>query len=261
MERLRPVWFGLTAVLLALAAVEAVVLYGIIDAQDAVGVDLVYFRSVAERWLDTGIYYTADQLSGPFEVETLVTNLYPPHALYLFVPFTVLPAVVWWIIPLTIIGYVVWWCRPAMWSWPILALIVLFPKTPNQIIFGNTDMWIAAFIAGGVRWAWPATLVTIKPSLLFFAVIGIRSRSWWIAAAVLAVLSLPLIGLWLQYPTVMMNSSAKFWYSFGNLPFFVLPVVAWLTSRRRGAVGLVPWAVRLLGGRDVDEATAQGVLA
>ena len=32
--------------------------------------------------------------------------------------------------------------------WPILALIVLFPKTPGQILFGNTDMWIAAAIAG-----------------------------------------------------------------------------------------------------------------
>lgn len=247
--------------LLALAAVEAVVLFGIIDAQDAVGVDLEYFRFVAQRWLDTGVYYTPDQLNGPYEVETLVTNLYPPHALYLFVPFTVLPSILWWAIPLAVIGYVVWWCRPAMWAWPLLALIVLFPKTLNQIIYGNTDMWIAAFIAGGVRWAWPATLVTIKPSLLFFAVIGIRSRSWWIAAAVLALLSLPLIGLWMLYPTVMLNSSAKFWYSFGNLPFFVLPLVAWMTSRRRGSEGLLPWATRLLGGRAVPDMDPHGVPA
>jgi hypothetical protein len=246
MERLRPVWFGLTAVLLALAAVEAVVLFRIIDEQDAVGVDLEYFLFVAQRWLDTGVYYTADQLAGPFQVETLVTNLYPPHALYLFVPFTVLPALLWWAVPLAVIAYVVCWCRPAMWSWPILALIVLFPKTLNQVIYGNTDMWIAAFIAGGVRWAWPATLVTIKPSLLFFAVIGIRSRSWWVAAGILALLSLPLIGLWLQYPTVMLNSSARFWYSFGNLPFFVLPLVAWMGSRRRGDGPLASWALGLL---------------
>ena len=231
-ERLRPVWLGLTVVLLALAAVEAVVLFRIIDEQDAVGVDLAYFQSIAQRWLDTGVWYTADQLSGPFQVETLVTNLYPPHALYLFVPFLVLPAILWWIIPLTLIAYVVGWCRPAPWAWPILAAIVLFPKTLNQIIYGNTDMWIAAFIAGGVRWAWPATLVTIKPSLVFFAAIGIGKRSWWIAAGVLALLSLPLIGLWLQYPTVMLNSSARFWYSFGNLPFFVMPLLAWVASRR-----------------------------
>ncbi|HEX6868041.1 MAG TPA: hypothetical protein VF119_04500 [Candidatus Limnocylindrales bacterium] len=246
-ERLRPVWVGLTVVILALAAIEAVVLFQVIDDQDAVGVDLVYFRSIAQRWLDTGVWYTADQLAGPYQVETLVTNLYPPHALYLFVPFLALPAILWWVVPLGTIAYVVWWCRPAAWAWPIFAAIVLFPKTLNQIIYGNTDMWIAAFIAGGVRWAWPATLVTIKPSLLFFAAIGILRRSWWIAAFVLAVLSLPLIGLWLQYPTVMLNSSAKFWYSFGNLPFFVLPLVAWIGSTRRGDTPWVPWVHALLG--------------
>ena len=71
--------------------------------------------------------------------------------------------------------------------WPILALIVLFPKTPGQILFGNTDMWVAAAIAGGVRWAWPSVLVTFKPSLAFFALIGIRARSWWIAAGLFAL--------------------------------------------------------------------------
>lgn len=248
-DRLRPVWVGLTIVLVALAAVEAAVLFRVIDDQQAVGVDLDYFRFVAQRWLDTGVFYTDRQLAGPYEVQTLVDNLYPPHALYLFVPFLILPGILWWVVPLSIIGYVVWWCRPAIWAWPILALIVVFPKTFNQIIYGNTDMWIAAFIAGGVRWAWPATLITLKPSLLFFAVIGIRSRSWWIAAVVLAVISLPFIAVWLDYPTAMLNSTAKFWYSFGNLPFFVLPLVAWLTSTRRGDERIVPWAIRLLGGR------------
>jgi hypothetical protein len=245
--RLRPVWVALTVVFVVLAIVETVALYGIIDGQHAVGVDLEYFKFVAQRWLDTGVYYTEAQLSGPFEVETLVTNLYPPHALYLFVPFLFLPSILWWAIPLGLVAYVTWWCRPVAWVWPILALIVLFPKTPNQIIFGNTDMWIAAFIAGGVRWAWPATLITIKPSLLFFAVIGIRARSWWIAAGVLLLLSLPLLPLWLDYPTVMLNSSAKFWYSFGNLPFFVLPIVAWIGSSRRGPEGFWSWTRRLLG--------------
>lgn len=256
-QRLRPVWVGLTIVLLVLAAVEFVVLYGIIDDQQAVGVDLEYFRFVAQRWIDTGVYYTERQLSGPYEVQTLVDNLYPPHALYLFIPFLVLPTLLWWIIPLGLVAWVVWWCRPAVWAWPIIAAILLFPKTPNQIIYGNTDMWIAAFIAAGVRWAWPATLITIKPSLLFFGLIGIRARSWWIAAAVIAVLSLPLLPLWLDYPTAMLNSSAKVWYSFGNLPFFVLPLVAWLTSTRRGPRSIAEWSMGLLrGGETTARASA-----
>jgi hypothetical protein len=246
-DRLRPAWIGLTLVLLVFAAIEFVQLYRVIDDQRAIGVDLEYFRFVAQRWLDTGVFYTDRQLAGPYEVRTLVDNLSPPHALYLFVPFLALPAILWWVIPLALIGGVVWWCRPAPWSWPLLALIVVFPKTFNQILYGNTDMWVAAFIALGVRWSWPATLVSMKPSLLFFALIGICTRGWWVAAAVLALLSLPFIGIWLDYPTAMLHSSAKVWYSFGNLPFFVLPLVAWLASRRRGDEPIQSWAARLLG--------------
>ena len=248
MNHLRPVWVGLTIVILALAAYEAVLLYRVIDGQDAIGTDLHYYQFVAQRWLDTGVFYTDRQLTGPYEVQTLVDNLYPPHALYLFLPFLVLPNLLWWVLPLGVIGYVVWWCRPVAWMWPLLALIILFPKTPNQILYGNTDMWVAAAIAGGVRWAWPSVLVTFKPSLAFFALIGIRARSWWIAAGVLVVVSLPFLGIWLDYPTVMTNSSARFWYSFGNLPFFVLPIAAWLGSSRRGDTSLLAWAAGLLRG-------------
>jgi len=152
-RNLRPLWVGLTIIFLALAAIETVFLYRIIDGQGAIGTDLDYYRFVAQRWLDTGVYYTEHQLTGPYVIQTQVDNLYPPHALYLFVPFLYLPAILWWVIPLAIIGYVVWWCRPVAWMWPVLALIVLFPKTPAQILFGNTDMWVAAAIAGGVRWA------------------------------------------------------------------------------------------------------------
>jgi hypothetical protein len=247
-RRLRPLWVGLTIVLLALAILETLALYRVIDGQGAIGTDLDYYQFVAQRWLDTGTFYTDRQMSGPYEVQTLVDNLYPPHALYLFVPFLVLPDVLWWILPLGLIAYVVWWCRPAAWMWPIIALILLFPKTPNQILYGNTDMWVAAAIAGGVRWAWPSVLVTFKPSLAFFAVIGIRARSWWIAAGLLVLASLPFLGLWLDYPTVMTNSSARFWYSFGNLPFFVLPIVAFLGSGRRGATSPLRWAAALLRG-------------
>jgi len=247
-RHLRPLWVGLTVVILALAAYETVLLYGVIDGQDAIGTDLDYYRFVAQRYVDTGVWFTDRQLNGPYVVQTQVDNLYPPHALYLFVPFLILPDILWWILPLGVIGYVVWWCRPVVWMWPILALIVLFPKTPGQILFGNTDMWVAAAIAGGVRWAWPSVFVTFKPSLVFFALIGIRARSWWIAAGVLALASLPLLPLWLDYPTATRNSNATFWYSFGNLPFFVLPIVAFLGSSRRVTTPPLRWAAALSRG-------------
>jgi len=247
-RRLRPLWVGLTIVILVLAALETVQLFRVIDGQDAIGTDLHYYQFVAQRYVDTGVWFTDRQLSGPYVVQTQVDNLYPPHAIYLFVPFLYLPAILWWIIPLVVIGYVVWWCRPVAAVWPILALIVLFPKTPGQILFGNTDMWVAAAIAGGVRWAWPSVFVTFKPSLAFFALIGIRARSWWIAAGVLALASLPFLPLWLDYPTATSNSSATFWYSFGNLPFFVLPIVAFLGSSRRGSTPILRWTAGLLHG-------------
>ena len=51
----RPLWFGLTVVLLALAVLETVVLYRVIDGQHAIGTDLDYYQLVAQRWLDTGV--------------------------------------------------------------------------------------------------------------------------------------------------------------------------------------------------------------
>ena len=63
-RRLRPLWVGLTVVLLAVAAYETVLLYGVIDAQNAIGTDLDYYQFVEQRWLDTGVFYTDRQLTG-----------------------------------------------------------------------------------------------------------------------------------------------------------------------------------------------------
>ena len=41
-RNLRPLWVGLTIVILALAAIETVFLYRIIDGQGAIGTDLDY---------------------------------------------------------------------------------------------------------------------------------------------------------------------------------------------------------------------------
>jgi hypothetical protein len=251
----RPLWVGLTGMILVAVAAESLYLFRIIADQNAVGLDFHFYQSVARRWVDTGVYYTDAQLAGPFQVRTEVDNLYPPHAIYLFVPFLVLPGLLWWIIPLGIVGYVVWWCLPVAWSWPILAALVLFPKTPGQIIYGNTDIWVTAFIAAGVRWGWPSTLISLKPSLAVFGLLGIRTRAWWVAVVAILILSAPFLALWLEYPTVTRNSSAAWYYSFGNLPFFVLPIVAWFCSSRRDGVPVGRWAGYLLAR---DRRTVKG---
>jgi hypothetical protein len=241
---LRPIWIGITALLVIAIGAETAVLYRIIDDQQAIGADLGFFQSVARRWLDTGIYYTEHQLSGPYVVATNVDNLYPPHALFLFAPFVFLPSLLWWAIPLAVIGYVVWWCRPAVWALPILALLVLYPKTPAVFLYGNSDIWAVAFAAGGVRWAWPAALVSFKPSVGFLGIIKIGTRRWWIAAGVLALLNIPFFGLWLNYPTVLLNSDTDIGRALSDVPFFLLPVVAWLVSTRRDT-SMRDWAVKL----------------
>ncbi len=243
---LRPIWIGVTAMLLVAFALESWFLYRVIEDQVAVNVDYKFYVDVGRRWLDTGVYYTDRQLSGPYETQTLVDNLYPPHALYLFLPFLLLPGFLWWVLPLGLMAYVIWWCRPQPWGLAVIAMLLVFPKSPNLIIYGNTDMWVGAAIAAGVRWGWPSVLVSFKPSLIFFGALGMGTRAWWIAAAILVIVSLPFIGLWTLYPTALTHSSSKPWYSFADIPFLLIPIAAWLFSSHRGEVPLTRWAAALL---------------
>lgn len=231
-----PVQVALTVVLLSVALYETAWLWQFLDANRSLGVDHAYYVEIAQRWLDTGVWYTDRQLAGPYETQTLVDNLYPPHALYLFLPFVWLPFALWWLIPLTLVVYALWRLRPRLWSWPILALIIAMPKTPTAILYGNSDLWMLAFATAGILWGWPAVLATFKPSLGFVALIGIHRRSWWLVAVVLALATVPQLPLWLLWPTVIENSSATVEYSLAMLPFVAFPVVARLASTTRPPV-------------------------
>jgi hypothetical protein len=167
-----------------------------IASQDAVGTDHTFYREVGQRWLDTGVYYLPHQLAGPYQVQADVDVLYPPLALLLFVPLVWLPFPLWWIVPGVVVGLTLWKLRPVLWTWPIMAALFAWPRGVSNLIYGNSDMWIATFICGGLLIAWPAVLVVIKPSVIPFALIGSRRRSWWIAAGGLAILSLFMIQLW-----------------------------------------------------------------
>lgn len=197
--------------------------------------DYFFFRSIAERWVDTGALYFPHQLAGPYPNQLQVDNLYPPHALLLFLPLLVVPAPLWWIVPVGITLYVLWWLRPAWWSWPILALLAIWPKTVVALLWGNTDLWVIAFIAAGIRWGWPAILVSIKPIFLPFALVGARSRSFWVLAAALGALGLMMLPLWVEYVGVVRNLSIPAEYSLRAVPSFFLPIAAWLVRQPRAA--------------------------
>lgn len=208
--------------------------------------DFTFYRGAAQHWLDTGAFYLPDQLAGPYFVILDVHVLYPPPALLLFLPFVWLPPVLWWVVPLGVVGYSLWRWRPAMWTWPLLGFIAFWPKTQSAVLLGNTDMWVAAGVAGGLLWGWPAALVVLKPTLALLALVGARQRSWWACWLVLGLVSLLMIPLWVDYLTVVRNSVLPWNYWVNSVPVVLAPVVAWL-GRTTGPVSSAkpiwpPWA-------------------
>ncbi len=197
------------------------------------GRDFVLYRDATARWLASGQFYETYQLAGPYGIAHGAV-LYPPVALLLFAPFTVLPGVLWWLIPIALIAYVLWDLRPSAIGWLVIAACIAWPATLIKLSTGNPVLWIVAAVALGIRFGWPAVLVLVKPTLAPFAVIGIRRRGWWIAAATLGALSVPFWGMWVDWLVVLGNSRGSgIYYSVAELPMLALPIVADITRTRR----------------------------
>jgi hypothetical protein len=128
---------------------------------------------------------------------------------------------------------------------------LIWPNTADSLWAGSSNLWIVAGVAGGLIWGWPAVIVAFKPSFAPFMLIGVRRRSWWIAIAVVAVLSLAMLPEWLRYVTVLENlESPGPVYSLGDLPLLLVPVIAWAARRRRAELmrGIDPLGQTLLSG-------------
>jgi hypothetical protein len=233
----KPLAAGLSIAVLGIAALElaANLSYVLPPGDSFLGMDFLFYRDIAARWVETGAYYLPHQLAGPYPATLMVVNLYPPPALLLFVPFLVLPAILWWVIPISVLVAFVAWCRPAPIAWPFLALVLVWPRTQTAFLFGNTDLWMAAAVAGGLRWGWPAALLVVKPTFLVLAVVGLRRREFWIALAALALISIPMAALWLDYVQAMRNVTIDADYSLGSLPLVIAPLIAWVLRSRPGA--------------------------
>lgn len=190
------------------------------------GIDYALYMTATQRWLDGGAFFHAYQLAGPYPIQ-MGDVLYPPTALLLFVPFTVLPAVLWWAIPLGITAAAIWRLRPAPVAWPFLALCCFWPPFIARLVAGNPVMWVMATVALGffVRWAFVGVL--LKPSLFPFALLGVRHRSWWIALAVAVAVSLPFGAMWFDWAVAVTNSTGGgLLYSLQDVPILLLPVIA-----------------------------------
>jgi hypothetical protein len=113
---------------------------------------------------------------------------YPPHALFLFLPFALLPY---------LSGYLAWNAVSAIFFWwaarPYLprgfpsVLSILSPAALLCLDFGQTGLligglWLLAFQA-----KWPAVaLLTIKPHIGMLSVLSLRSRTNFIRTTILA---------------------------------------------------------------------------
>jgi hypothetical protein len=189
------------------------------------GIDYTLYMDATRRWLDGGTFFQPYQLAGPYQLQ-MGDVLYPPTALWLFIPFALLPALLWWAIPLGVTAAMVWRLRPAPVAWPFLALCCFWPPFVARIVAGNPVMWVMAAVALGFAFRWAFVGVLLKPSLFPFALLGVRSRSWWVALAVVVVASIPFGAMWIDWVKAVTNSSGGLLYSLQDVPILLLPVIA-----------------------------------
>lgn len=193
-----------------------------------VAADFNVLHDAAQRWVTGGDFYLARQLEGPYEWPGPWV-LYPPTTLLLFVPFLWLPAVLWWVIPIAITTWAVVRHRPR----PLAIAVILFcltnPTVHSTLFWGNPGMWFVAALALGTHYGWPAVLILMKPTLAPFALFGIWRRSWWLALAGLALVSLLFLPMWPDYITVLRNADhpSGIAYSIAQVPAMLIPLAAW----------------------------------
>ncbi len=229
--------------LLALAHVVSLQSATLVNHQ--VGVDFRTYMDATKQWLNGGPFYQPWQLTGPYDVLTSpgqglesLPILYPPYALFLFVPFAVISgpvaAILWWVLPLGALAWVVLRLRPRPSTWPVLALLALNLWTFWLAASGNPVMWAAAGIGLGTLFGWPAALAVIKPTVAPLALIGVHTRSWWLVLALILMASLSVAPLWPDYVSSTLNAHpTDAVYLLANIPIVAIPLVAWL-GRTRG---------------------------
>jgi hypothetical protein len=217
-----------TAGVLALfAAAEFVATVSGVVQRGEFGRDLGTYLQVARHWIRTGAMYYPQQLAGPY-LNTGDVNLYPPPAILLFMPFLVLPTVLWWIVPLGITTWAVAEDRPAWWSWPFLAAAFVPLDFHAGVAMGNTTMWAVAAIALATRRPSAAVFLALKPSVLPIALLFARHRSWWLASLGMGLVGLAFFQYWPEWWTGVRNLTGHdlLTYSLSSLPLLMVPVVA-----------------------------------
>lgn len=189
--------------------------------------DYELYMMATRRWLAGGPFYEPYQLAGAYHI-TFGAILYPPVALWLFVPFTVLPAVLWWAVPIAVTGWCLYRLRPAPVAWPIMALCLWGP-VQIHFVTGNPDLWSMMFVALGTLYRWPAVFAFFKPSVGWVGLFGARDRRWWWALGVFCLMSAAVLPMWSDWLRAILDSQGGgLAYSWQEAPIMLIPIVAWL---------------------------------
>lgn len=243
---------------------------GALTRGDVAGDFDVYVR-IGRLWLDTGQAYYPYQLTGTYTAPSLA-DLYPPLALYLFVPLAAVPPAAWWLeslwwaIPLGVTAWVMFFMRPARWSWPFLVLMTGANLAfVVGFVWGNTNIWSMAAVALAFRFAPASWVLAFKPSVWPLSLLFARRRSWWLAGGVVILLAMPAAGLWLDWLRALQHyRGPTLTYNLSALPMVLSPVLARIASTRF-PVRLSDWSswharlhVRPAPSRPVDVPAGSG---
>jgi hypothetical protein len=237
--RLRLAWIALALLFAGLWAADWVQVAQRWDDVWAAGLpghDYTLYMQAASRWFGGSDFYLASQLHGPYSIpEAGGAILYPPTMLILFVPFSFLPAILWWAIPLALVGWAIWVHRPGPLTWPVLAMLLWWPTTNLKLLGGNpTTLWFTAILAVATIRPAASALFVLKPTLIPFALLGARRLGWWLTLAATVAVSLPFIGLWSQYISVLLDARdpSGLLYSLHDVPTMLIPMTVWIGGRR-----------------------------
>ena len=125
----------------------------------------------------------------------------------------------------------------------LMAIVAAVPLLFLPYIAGTPTIWIIAFLALGTRWPAAAALILVKPTLLPFALIGIREWRFWVVCGALGLVSIAMVSMtldWIRAVTNLTGEKAGVLYSIENLPLVAVVLIAWLTGRHEPR-----WVTRL----------------
>jgi hypothetical protein len=233
----QPLALGLTLLGLVLAFRNFYVL-GQPAWHDLLGMDHRIYDEAVVRWLHGDGFYYPQQIAGPYVIAQGHV-LYPPTALMWLLPGAFLPDIMWFGLPPLSLLAVIAWHRPTRWAWPAMAGLLAVTDTAQMLVSGTPTTWIAVAMAVGTLWRPAFALVLLKPTLLPFALLGLRHRGWWVVVAALAAMSLAMLPMWVDYLKVVMNARGPLatpLYSGKDVALVLIPIVAWVGGRRRHSV-------------------------